>query len=148
MPLPPINLNERVTREQYNVMASLLAPGMNAYGRHVGWCGERHSYFQGILPEYNGYAEALYNPVPDTDPRTDFAESVREVRGRILYWVVQGSVTIGNANEIMSAAGIPPYTGDVQEVGEPCGICGARHGSDKTVTLADPELIVAPTYLG
>lgn len=151
MPLPAIDLDGPVTREQYNTMANVLAPALDAFGRRAGWCSERHDHFTAILPEYTSDYYDRATATPATDETADYAQKARDVRGRILWHVRNRSysrrdVTIQAANRLLAAAGLPEYP--VPEGTSWCEGCDTYHTADGSLFTIPAADTVRPTWTG
>lgn len=131
-----LNLDGSVTREEYmGAITRLMTFWHDKLRQRMSWCGERHRYFASIIPEYDtpeyrdkeyGAGEADFSRVSDD---ADYAERLRHVRARILWYAKSGTINLDLANEMFVASGLPEY-------GSPGKPVGTR------LRVALPEIII------
>lgn len=110
-----VNLDGTVTRNEYMDSVTRL---MNFWHRELrprkSWCGERHRYFEAIIPEYvtpedeeYDSGKADFDKVPEN---ADYATLLRNIRARILWYAKSGTISLAMADEMFRASGMPVYT--------------------------------------
>lgn len=107
-----LDLSQPVTMEQYNAAIAAMFEFLNGeLKERFNWCSERHRYFTAIIP--NSHTEDAgfdYQTVIDqVDPEADFAALLKEARGKILWYAMNGPINLATANEIFAACGLPEY---------------------------------------
>jgi hypothetical protein len=75
------------------------------------WCDERFRYFTAVIPDldWDGYPqhpELNFDKLPED---ADYAERLRDMRGKLLWYTKAEVITLDEVNEIFAAAKLPEY---------------------------------------
>lgn len=115
-PIAILDLSGSITRDQFeDAVKDAHNHVENVIRPRRGWCTERYRYYACTIPGYvfDNWAETGQldlSTVPHEDG-LDYASMLRDMRGKILWYVNSGVITLDEANDIFRAAGLPEYHG-------------------------------------
>lgn len=151
---PTLNLDAGVTPEEYRTCLERIVAAGAVIAARNGWCAGWLTYLMNLSPHYqrNGVIEI---PEDDTLNREWFKEDMwaeyyaqfntaratqlRDLRGRILTYVESSEVSLADANEVFTSAGLPTYEATEGQHGYALYIGGSTRSRRDTVSTLDRE---------
>ena len=140
-----IDLDQPVTKEQYRTALQALWEAGRQVARSHDWCTAWISIFHDKINSDFPYERDRYGELrgdvdvaePQHDSDFDYGTELKNTRGRILWYVREGSVYLDEANRALQSAGIDGYavTEKVFNVTVPRFTVAA--GSETAATIQD-----------
>lgn len=113
-----LKLDGEITRDQYKECIERMVEYLNGdLKTEMEWCSQRHRYFDALIIEYesDGRDGALeVNLIPG---EADFAQRLRDIRARLLWYAKNETITVWTANKILARSGLQEYNNNGKPVG-------------------------------